>query len=85
MNVKKHIEEKLQRDREANHKWLLNTENKLRVDGGGGEGKVGDGHWGGHLLDEHWVLYGNPFDNKLYLKNPYWQPLLASVVYLYLL
>ena len=33
-----------QRGREANHKRLLNTENKLRVDGGGGEGKVGDGH-----------------------------------------
>ena len=25
-------------------KRLLKTENKLRVDGGGGEGKVGDGH-----------------------------------------
>ena len=36
---------KLQRGREANHKRLLNTENKLRVDGeDGGEGKVGDGH-----------------------------------------
>ena len=34
----------LQRGRETNHKRLLNTENKLRVDGGGGEGKVGDGH-----------------------------------------
>ena len=33
-----------QRGREANHKRLLNTENKLRVDGGVGEGKVGDGH-----------------------------------------
>ena len=30
---------------EANHKRLLNTENKLRVDGGGeGEGKLGDRH-----------------------------------------
>ena len=28
--------------REANHKRLLETENKLRVDGG--EGKVGDRH-----------------------------------------
>ena len=31
----------------GNHKRLLNTENKLRVDGGagcGGEGKMGDGH-----------------------------------------
>ena len=34
-----------QRGREGNHKRLLNTENKLRVDGGGGEErKVGDGH-----------------------------------------
>ena len=35
-------ENKLQRGREANHKRLLGTENKLRVDGG--EGKVDDGH-----------------------------------------
>ena len=37
--------------------------------GGGREGKVGDGHGGGHLLG--WVLgvYGNQFDNKLHLKN----------------
>ena len=33
-----------QEGREANHKRLLKTENKLRVDGGWGEGKVGDGH-----------------------------------------
>ena len=39
-----------QRRREANQKRLLNTEKKLRVDGGGGEvvhrgeGKMGDGH-----------------------------------------
>ena len=33
-----------QRGREANHKRLLNTENKLRVGRCGGEGKVGDGH-----------------------------------------
>ena len=34
------------RGREANHKRLLNTEKKLRVDGGGvgGEGKMGDRH-----------------------------------------
>ena len=31
-----------QRGREANHKRLLNTENKLREDAGGGEGKMGD-------------------------------------------
>ena len=33
-----------QRGREANHKRLLNTENELRVDVGGGEGQMGDGH-----------------------------------------
>ena len=34
-----------QRRREANHKRFLNTENKLRVDGGnGGERKMDDGH-----------------------------------------
>ena len=33
-----------QRGREANHKRLLNTENKLRVDRVWGEGKMGDGH-----------------------------------------
>ena len=32
------------RGREANNKRVLNTENKMRVDEGGGEGKVGDGH-----------------------------------------
>ena len=32
-----------QKGREPNHKRLLNTENKLRVDGRG-EGKMGDGH-----------------------------------------
>ena len=39
-------EKKFQTEREANHKRLLNTENKLRrVNGeGGGEGKMGDGH-----------------------------------------
>ena len=34
---------KLQTEREANHNKLLNTENRLRVDGGI-EGKMGDGH-----------------------------------------
>ena len=39
----KGMKNKLQTEREANHKRLLNTENKLRVDGGGeGEGKLGD-------------------------------------------
>ena len=34
-----------QRGRESNHKRLLNTENKLKVDGGGvGRGKMADGH-----------------------------------------
>ena len=35
-----------QRGREANHKRPLNTENKLRANGGGGKGerKMGDGH-----------------------------------------
>ena len=36
--------EKKVRGREANHKRLLKTENKLRVDGGWQEGRVGDGH-----------------------------------------
>ena len=36
--------EKKKLGREPNHKRLLKTENKLRVDGGGREGKVGDGH-----------------------------------------
>ena len=35
---------KLQKGKEANHERLLKTENKLRVDGGVREGKVGDGH-----------------------------------------
>ena len=39
---------KIVTEREANHKRLLNTENKLRVDGR--EGKMSDGHCGGHLL-----------------------------------
>ena len=43
-------EKRLQREREANHKRLLRTENKLRVDGGWGRGESGDGQGGGHLL-----------------------------------
>ena len=35
----------------------LNTEYKLRVDGGGVEGKMGDGIEEGTCWDEHWVLY----------------------------
>ena len=37
--------------------------------GVGAEGKVGDGHWGGHLLGWALGLYGNQFDNNLYLKE----------------
>ena len=46
-----------QRGREANHKRLLNTENKLRVDGGVEEwGKWVMGIEEGTCWDEHWVL-----------------------------
>ena len=55
---------KLQRGMEANHKRLLRTENKLRVDGGGERGKWVMGIEEGTCWDEHWVLYGNQFDNK---------------------
>ena len=56
-----------QRGREANHKRLLNTENKLRVDGEAGE----RGKWVMHIeegtcWDEHWVLFVSQFDDKLY-------------------
>ena len=44
------------KQREANHKRLLNTENKLRVDGGGGLRE--QGKWIMSIEeDEHWVLY----------------------------
>ena len=50
----------LQREREANHKILLNTEHKLRVDGRVGErGKWVMGIKEGTCWDEHWVLYGS--------------------------
>ena len=59
--------EKLQRGKEANHKRLLKTENKLRVDERWeGEGWV-MGIEEGTCWDEHWVSYGNQLDNKLYL------------------
>ena len=48
---------------------LLNTENKLRVDGGRGGGKWVMSIEVGTCWDEPWVLYGNQFDSKLYLKN----------------
>ena len=55
------------RGREANHRILLRTENKLRVDEGwGGRGKWVMGIEEGTCWDEHWVLYGNQFDTKLY-------------------
>ena len=54
----------------ANHKRLLNTENKLRVDEGVGErGKWVMGVEEGTFWDEHWVLYGNQFDNKFHIKE----------------
>ena len=47
------------RGREANPERLLNTENKLRVDGGeaGERGKWVMGTEDGTCWDEHWVLY----------------------------
>ena len=49
-----------QRGREANHKRLLNTENKLRGGGGvGGRGKWVMGIEEGTCWDEHWLLYGS--------------------------
>ena len=59
-----------QRGKKANHKRLLSTENKLRVDGGWGRGESSvmgneeDTRW-----YECWVLYGSQFDNKLYFKK----------------
>ena len=37
--------------------------------GGGREVKVGDGIEEATRSDEHWVLYGNQFDNNFILKN----------------
>ena len=47
-----------QKGREVNHKRLLNTENKLRVDGGrgGGERKWVMVSEEGTCWDEHWVF-----------------------------
>ena len=59
---------KLQRGKEANHKRLLNTENTLRVDVGR-RGKWVMGIEEGTCWDEHWVLYGNQFDNKFHIKK----------------
>ena len=55
---------KFQTEREANHKRLLNTENKLKVDGG--EGKWVMRIEEGTCWDEHWMLYVSQFHNKLY-------------------
>ena len=56
--------------REANHERLLKTENKLKADGGvEGRGKWVMGIEEGTCWDEHWVLYGNRFDNKLHIKK----------------
>ena len=56
-----------QRGREANHKRLLNTENKLRVDVGLEErGKWTMGIEEDTCWDEHWVSYVSQFDNTLY-------------------
>ena len=46
----------LQTERKANNRRLLNTENKLRVDCGGG-GKWVMGMEEGTCWDEHWGLY----------------------------
>ena len=56
-----------QRGREANHKRLLNTENKLRVIKGVGREKMGIEE--GTCWDEHWKLYVSQFDNKSYFKK----------------
>ena len=52
--------------REPNHKRLLKTENKLRVDGVGERGEWVMGMEEGTCWEEHWMLSGNQFDNKLY-------------------
>ena len=51
--------------RQANHKRLLNTENK-QGGGGGGEGKWMMDIEEGTCWDEHWVLYVSQFDDKLH-------------------
>ena len=59
---------KLRTGREANHKRLLNTENKLRVDGGAGErGKWVMGIEEGTCWDDHWVLYVSQFDKAEFI------------------
>ena len=54
---------------EAKPQETLKTDNKLWVDGGmGGMGKWVMGIEEGTCWDEHWVLYGNQFDNKFDIK-----------------
>ena len=59
------------RERDTKPERLLNTDNKQRVEGGGG------GEWEVVVMEEgtcgkeHWVLYGNQFDNKQ-LKKKMW-------------
>ena len=60
-------EEKKKRGREANHKRLLNTENKQGRWGMGERGKRVMGMEEGTRWDEHWVLYGNQSDNKFHI------------------
>ena len=55
---------KAQSGREPKHKKLLKTENRLRADSGWVMGIEEGTFW-----DEHWVLYGNQFDNKLKKKD----------------
>ena len=64
-------EKKLQTGKEANRKRHLNTENKLRVDGGWGRGE--NGWWtlrrASVGMSTGCWLYGNQFDNKFHIKN----------------
>ena len=57
-------------EREANHKGLLTLGNKLKVAGGvvhRGWVKWVMGIEEGACWNEHWVLYGNQFDNKFHI------------------
>ena len=40
--------------------------------GGGREGEWVMGTEEGTCWDEHWVLYGNQFDNKFHIKKKYY-------------
>ena len=59
MNLRNLTDEKnkIKTEREANHKRPLNTENKLKVDGGGEWAKWVMGIKRGSCWDEHWVLH----------------------------